>query len=149
MIIINDKVSAEITEWIEPIKGLKLLICSGSEKHRNALATIHRHIDRVDSRLGAGTDNFSVAGLDAVGSMDDLQVEAMAQYLIKDWKGVGELNEDGKEVAVEYTSERGVALIKQNLELYWKVMVESARIAKEENKQVDETVKKSSKRKVG
>ncbi|STG54472.1 Rac prophage; protein [Escherichia coli] len=49
-------------------------------------------------------------------------------YLLKDWKGVGELV-NGVEVALEYTAERGIALLKQNPELYWQILAEAASIA--------------------
>ncbi len=65
-----------------------------------------------------------------------------ARYLLKGWEGVGELDAKGKQVAIEYTPERGAMLLKQNPELYWKILNAAIELGKDESEQVAETVKK-------
>lgn len=65
-----------------------------------------------------------------------------ARYLLKDWQGVGELNAKGKQVAIEYTPERGAILLKQNPEFYWKILNAAIELGKEESEHMEETVKK-------
>ncbi|HIB0358095.1 TPA: protein YdaY, partial [Escherichia coli] len=49
---------------------------------------------------------------------------------------------NGVEVALEYTAERGIALLKQNPELYWQILAEAASIAQGKEQQKQDTIKK-------
>ncbi|MGE9805551.1 protein YdaY, partial [Escherichia coli] len=89
---------------------------------------IRRHIEKMDASLHVGTKEFDISKVSEVDSVDDLLIDNAARYLLKDWKGVGELV-NGVEVALEYTAERGIALLKQNPELYWQILAEAASIA--------------------
>lgn len=56
MLIINKDAKLEVTKWIEPIEGVKLLIGSiGDERYQTTSATIYRHIDRLDNKMNVGT----------------------------------------------------------------------------------------------
>lgn len=94
------------------------------------------------------TPDFSLAEVGDIDSVDDLLIENCARYLLKAWEGVGEVV-DGKEQAIEYTPEKGVALIKQQPELYWQILATAAEIAEGKAEQVKDTVKKSLKRSPG
>nr|ELR5061638.1 hypothetical protein [Providencia rettgeri] len=55
MLIINKDAKLEVTKWIEPIEGVKLLIGSiGDERYQTTSATIYRHIDRLDNKMNVG-----------------------------------------------------------------------------------------------
>ncbi|WP_250666315.1 DNA-packaging protein, partial [Escherichia coli] len=84
---------------------------------------------------------FQILLVDEVDSVDALLIDSGARYLLKDWKGVGELV-NGVEVALEYTAERGIALLKQNPELYWQILAEAASIAQGKEQQKQDTIKK-------
>lgn len=127
---------------LEPIAGLQLLVASSdNDQYRSRNALIRRHIEKMDASLHVGTKAFDIAKVVEVDSVDDLLIDNAARYLLKDWKGVGELI-DGVEVALEYTPERGAALLKQNPELYWQILAEAARIAQGKEQQKQDTIKK-------
>ncbi|MCJ8359427.1 hypothetical protein MOO14_18710, partial [Escherichia coli] len=54
----------------------------------------------------------------------------------------GAVQVNGVEVALEYTAERGIALLKQNPELYWQILAEAASIAQGKEQQKQDTIKK-------
>ncbi len=95
----------------------------------------------MDASYQVGTDAFDLASVGEIDSVDDLLIDNCARFLLKDWEGVGELV-DGTETAVAYTPERGVALLKQNPSLYWLILAEAANIARGQEQQTQETVKK-------
>ncbi|MBG5894835.1 hypothetical protein [Providencia rettgeri] len=143
MIILNKEVQLEAAKWIEPITGLKLLVGSiENNDYRTTSATIYRHIDRLDNKMNVGTPEFDITKIDITQTPDDLLMATAARYLLKDWEGVGELNQSGEQVAIEYTHERGAMLLKQNPELYWKILNAAIELGKEESEHVAETVKK-------
>ncbi|MCW2255721.1 hypothetical protein M2263_001812 [Providencia alcalifaciens] len=143
MIILKNAVTIDATQWIEPIKGLKLLIGSiENEQYRATSATIYRHFDRIDAKQSVGTNDFDISAIDINQTPDELLMNAVAYHLIKDWQGVGELNVDGKEVAIKYSPDHGISLLKQQPELYWKIINAAILVGKEEAEQVDESVKK-------
>ncbi|EPL6456367.1 hypothetical protein N0G65_003552 [Providencia rettgeri] len=143
MIILNKEVQLESAKWIEPIDGLKLLVGSiENNDYRTTSATIYRHIDRLDNKMNVGTPEFDLTKIDVTQTPDDLLMATTARYLLKGWEGVGELNQSGEQVAIEYTPERGAMLLKQNPELYWKILNAAIELGKEESEQVAETVKK-------
>ncbi len=94
---------------------------SDNDQYRSRNALIRRHIEKMDASLHVGTKEFDISKVSEVDSVDDLLIDNAARYLLKDWKGVGELV-NGVEVALEYTAERGIALLKQNPELYWQIL---------------------------
>lgn len=143
MIILNKEVQLETAKWIEPITGLKLLVGSiENNDYRTTSATIYRHIDRLDNKMNVGTPEFDLTKIDVTQTPDDLLMATTARYLLKGWEGVGELNQSGEQVAIEYTPERGAMLLKQNPELYWKILNAAIELGKDESEQVAETVKK-------
>ena len=124
------------------IDGLKLLVASSdNDQYRSRNALIRRHIEKMDASLHVGTKEFDISKVSEVDSVDDLLIDNAARYLLKDWKGVGELV-NGVEVALEYTAERGIALLKQNPELYWQILAEAASIAQGKEQQKQDTIKK-------
>lgn len=144
MLILNKDSKLEVTKWIEPQEGVKLFVGSiENENYRTTSATIYRHIDRLDNKMNVGTPEFDITKIDITQTPDDLLMATTARYLLKDWQGVGELNVKGKQVAIEYTPERGAILLKQNPEFYWKILNAAIELGKEESEHVAETVKKS------
>ncbi len=148
MFILNQKILIGGERWFTPMKdfkpvdGLKLLVASSdNDQYRSRNALIRRHIEKMDASLHVGTKEFDIAKVDEVDSVDDLLIDNAARYLLKDWKGVGELV-DGVEVALEYTPERGATLLKQNPELYWQILAEAASIAQGKEQQKQDTIKK-------
>lgn len=149
MLILNPRIDLNGERWIEPIEGLRLKVASAdNHQYRSRNALVRRHIDKMDSSLKVGTSDFSLADVGDVDSIDDLLIENCARYLLKDWEGVGEVV-DGKEQAIAYTADKGVALIKQHPELYFQILAAASEIAEGKAEQVKETVKKPSKRKPG
>lgn len=149
MLILNPRIDLNGERWIEPFEGLRLKVASAdNHQYRSRNALVRRHIDKMDSSLKVGTSDFSLADIGDVDSVDDLLIENCARYLLKDWEGVGEVV-DGKEQAIEYTADKGVALIKQHPELYFLILAAASEIAEGKAEQVKETVKKPSKRKPG
>ncbi|GAB0725941.1 hypothetical protein NB16F79_39920 [Escherichia coli] len=131
MFILNQKIIIGGERWFTPMKdlkpvdGLKLLVASSdNDQYRSRNALIRRHIEKMDASLHVGTKEFDISKVSEVDSVDDLLIDNAARYLLKDWKGVGELV-NGVEVALEYTAERGIALLKQNPELYWQILAEA------------------------
>lgn len=155
MIILNTRIDIGGERWftplkdLKPIEGLKLLVSSiDNDQYRSRNALIRRHIEKMDASYQVGTSKFNLSAVGEIDSADELLIDNCAHYLLKDWKGVGELV-DGEEVPVEYTPERGAALLKQYPELYWQILAEAASIAQGKEQQKQETVKKLSKRKSG
>ncbi|WP_140187720.1 hypothetical protein [Providencia stuartii] len=143
MLIINKESKLEVTKWIEPQKGVKLLIGSiENEQYRSTSATIYRHIDRLDNKLNVGTPEFDLTKIDITQTPDDLLMATVARYLLKDWQGVGEQDINGNQIAIEYSPERGAILLKQNPEFYWKILNAAIELGKEETENVADTVKK-------
>lgn len=143
MLIINKDSKLEVTKWIEPQEGVKLLVGPiENENYRTTSATIYRHIDRLDNKMNVGTPEFDITKIDITQTPDDLLMATTARYLLKDWQGVGELDAKGKQVAIEYTPERGAILLKQNPEFYWKILNAAIELGKEETENVADTVKK-------
>lgn len=116
---------------------------SDNDQYRSRNALIRRHIEKMDASLHVGTKEFDISKVSEVDSVDDLLIDNAARYLLKDWKGVGELV-NGVEVALEYTAERGIALLKQNPELYWQILAEAASIACGKEQQKQDTIKSHS-----
>ncbi|WAZ82908.1 hypothetical protein O4002_00800 [Providencia stuartii] len=92
--------------------------------------------------MKVGTSDFDISKVDTSQPLDELLMFTVAQYLLKDWQGVGELNAKGEQVAIEYTPERGTRLLKQCPDIYWKVIDAAVELSKEESEQIDETIKK-------
>ncbi|AFH95207.1 hypothetical protein J7S95_18115 [Providencia stuartii] len=144
MLILNKEQKIERTKWIEPAEGLKLLVGSANDsRYQSVSATAYRHIERLDSKMKVGTSDFDISKVDTSQPLDELLMFTVAQYLLKDWQGVGELNAKGEQVAIEYTPERGARLLKQCPDIYWKVIDAAVELSKEESEQIDETIKKS------
>ncbi|HED1903270.1 hypothetical protein [Citrobacter farmeri] len=155
MIILNPRIDVGGERWftplkdLKPIEGLKLLVSSiDNDQYRSRNALIRRHIEKMDASYQVGTSEFSLSAVGEIDSADDLLIDNCARFLLKGWEGVGELVE-GKEVAIDYTPERGAAMLKQHPELYWQILAEAANIAQGKEQQKQETVKKPSKRKSG
>jgi len=149
MIIIAPRIDLNSERWIEPVEGLRLKVGSvDNHQYRSRNALVRRHIEKLDVTYKVGTEDFDLSSVGDIDSVDDLLIENCAHYLLKDWEGVGE-SVDGKEVAIDYTPEKGVALLKQRPELYWQILGTAAEIAEGKAEQTKETVKKSQKRKPG
>ncbi|EEV5806893.1 TPA: hypothetical protein OR140_004125 [Escherichia coli] len=118
-----------------------MVASSDNDQYRSRNALIRRHIEKMDASLHVGTKEFDISKVSEVDSVDDLLIDNAARYLLKDWKGVGELV-NGVEVALEYTPERGIALLKQNPELYWQILAEAVSIAQGKEQQKQDTIKK-------
>ena len=130
MIILNPRIDVGGERWftplkdLKPIEGLKLLVSSiDNDQYRSRNALIRRHIEKMDASYQVGTSEFS---LSAVGEIDSAE-----------------------EVPIEYTPERGAALMKQEPAIYWQILAEAASIAQGKEQQKQETVKKPSKRRSG
>lgn len=149
MLIIAPRIDLNGERWFSPMEGLNLLVASSeSPQFRSRNALVRRHIDKLDASYQVGTSDFELARVGDIDSVDDLLIDNCARFLLKGWEGVGELVE-GKEVAIDYTPERGAAMLKQHPELYWQILAEAANIAQGKEQQKQETVKKPSKRKSG
>lgn len=159
MLIISSQIDLNGERWFYPYKKpagskkkftpedealfkLRLLVASSENpQYRSRNALVRRHIDKMDAGYKVGTTEFDLASVGDIDSVDDLLIDNVARYLLKGWEGVGELV-DGKEVAIDYTPERGAAMLKQHPELYWQIMAEAASIAQGKEQQTQETVKK-------
>lgn len=142
MLIINKRLDADETRWIEPIKGLKLKVGSvESHDYKSRQAIVRRHIDRLDAALNVGTKEFDLSTIGDVDSLDDLLLDTCSKYLLLDWRGVGEVV-DGKEVAIEYSPESGLVLLKQKPELYWSILKAGSDIAQGIKEKKDDAVGK-------
>jgi hypothetical protein len=142
MLIITPRIDIDGERWIEPMEGLSLKVCSiDNHQFRSRNALVRRHIDKLDATYSVGTSSFKLGDVGEIDSVDDLLIENCARFLLLDWKGVGELV-DGEEKPIEYTTEKGIALLKQQPELYWKILASAAEIATGKEEQVKDTVKK-------
>lgn len=149
MIIIAPRIDVGGERWIEPVNGLRLKVTSiDNHQFRSRNALVRRHIDKLDAVYSVGTTEFNLESVGEIDSVDDLLMENCARFLLTDWEGVGELV-DGKEQAIEYTPEKGVSLLKQQPELYWRVLAAASDIAAGKEEQAKKTVKKPSKHKSG
>lgn len=149
MLIISTQIDLNGERWftplkdLKPIEGLKLLVSSiDNDQYRSRNALIRRHIEKMDASYQVGTSEFNLSAVGEIDSADDLLIDNCVRYLLKNWEGVGE-QIDGKEVAIDYTPERGIALLKQRPELYWQILAEASNIAQGKELQTQETVKKS------
>lgn len=149
MLIITPRMDTCGERWIEPRKGLKLKVASiENHQFRSRNALVRRHIEKLDAHYKVGTTEFNPADVGDIDAIDDLLIDTAARFLLLDWEGVGEIV-DGKEKAIDYTPENGIALLKQHPELYWVVLTTGAEIATNKETQVKKTLGKSSKRKSG
>lgn len=142
MFIIAPRIDLSGERWIEPQEGLRLKVASVSNhqyKSRNAL--VRRHIEKLDATYKVGTTDFNLSEVGDIDSVDDLLIENCAQFLLKDWEGVGTVV-DGKEQAIPYTPENGANLLKQHPELYWQILMTASEIAAGKEEQIKDTVKK-------
>lgn len=142
MLIISPRIDLDSERWFSPMEGLRLLVTSSENpQYRSRNALVRRHIDKMDAGYSVGTKDFDLASVGDIDSVDDLLIDNVARYLLKGWEGVGELV-DGVETPIEYTQERGAAMLKQHPELYWQILAEAASIAQGKEQQTQETVKK-------
>lgn len=166
MLIISTQIDLNGERWFFPFKKpegskkkftpeeeslfkLRLLVASSeSPEYRSRNALVRRHIDKMDAGYQVGTTDFNLASVGEIDSVDDLLIDNVARFLLKDWEGVGQLV-DGAEVAIDYTPEIGIVMLKQHPELYWRILAEAANIAQGKELQTQETVKKPSKRSNG
>ncbi|HDZ1623117.1 TPA: hypothetical protein RRX07_003686 [Klebsiella pneumoniae] len=132
----------EYTPEEESLFKLRLLVASSENpQYRSRNALVRRHIDKMDAGYKVGTKEFNLARVVDIDSVDDLLIDNVARFLLKGWEGVGQLV-DGVEVAIDYTPEVGIAMLKQHPELYWLILAEAAKIAQGKEQQTQETVKK-------
>lgn len=132
----------EYTPEEESLFKLRLLVASSENpQYRSRNALVRRHIDKMDAGYKVGTKEFNLASVGDIDSVDDLLIDNVARFLLKGWEGVGQLV-DGSEVALDYTPELGIAMLKQHPELYWLILAEAAKIAQGKEQQTQETVKK-------
>lgn len=150
LILKTPKFDANSERWIEPMEGLRLKVGSISNPaFRSHNAMVRRHISKLDERFKVGTSEFNPAELDVTDISDDLLIDSVAKHLLLGWEGVGEADESGKETAIEYSAEKGKALLLQHPELYWAVLSTASDIAAGKEAQTQETVGKSSQANVG
>lgn len=150
LILKTPKFDANSECWIEPMEGLKLKVGSISNPaFRSHNAMVRRHIDKLDARFKVGTTEFNPAEVDVSDVSDDLLIDSVAQHLLVDWEGVGEADGNGAEKAIDYSPEKGKALLLQHPELYWAVLSTASDIAAGKEEQTKETVGKSSPAKNG
>lgn len=132
----------KFTQEEESLFKLRLLVASSeSPEYRSRNALVRRHIDKMDAGYQVGTKDFNLASVGDIDSVDDLLIDNVARFLLKGWEGVGQLV-DGTEVAIDYTPEIGVVMLKQHPELYWRILAEAANIAQGKEQQTQETVGK-------
>lgn len=148
MLILAPRLDVNGERWFTPkekgkdIPGLRLKVASiENDKYRSRNALIRRHIERLDSTYGAGTETFDLSVVGDIDSMDDLLIQNCAQFLLVGWEGVGEVV-DGEQQAVEYSVEKGFLLLKQKPELYWQVLGLAAEIAQGKAEQKKDAVAK-------
>ncbi|OYI95937.1 hypothetical protein [Klebsiella pneumoniae] len=159
MLIISSQIDLNGERWFFPYKKpagskkkftpedealfkLRLLVASSENpQYRSRNALVRRHIDKMDAGYKVGTTDFNLASVDDIDSVDDLLIDNAARFLLKGWEGVGQLV-DGSEVALDYTPELGIAMLKQYPDLYWRILAEAASIAQGKEQQTQETVKK-------
>ncbi|MDU3075410.1 MAG: hypothetical protein E7B29_03620 [Mixta calida] len=149
LILKTPKFDANSERWIEPMEGLKLKVCAISNPaFRSHNAMVRRHINKLDDRFKVGTPEFNPAEIESTDVSDDLLIDSVAKHLLLDWEGVGE-EVDGNQQAIDYTPEKGKALLLQQPELYLAVLSAASEIAEGKEEQKKETVGKSSKPKAG
>lgn len=159
MLIVTPKIDLNGERWFSPYKKpedserqfsaeeeslfkLRLLVASSENpQYRSRNALVRRHIDKMDAGYKVGTKEFNLASVGDIDSVDDLLIDNVARFLLKGWVGVGQLV-DGSEVALDYTPELGIAMLKQYPDLYWLILAEAANIAQGKEQQTQETVKK-------
>ncbi len=150
LILKTPKFDANAERWIEPMDGLRLKVGSISNPaFRSHNAMVRRHISKLDDRFKVGTSEFNPADIDVSDISDDLLIDSVAKHLLLNWEGVGVADEAGKETAIEYSAEKGKALMLQHPELYWAVLSTASDIADGKEAQTRETVGKSSNAKAG
>ncbi|THE44659.1 hypothetical protein DJ495_06910 [Raoultella ornithinolytica] len=138
MLIISTQIDLNGERWFFPFKKpegskkkftpeeeslfkLRLLVASSeSPEYRSRNALVRRHIDKMDAGYQVGTKDFNLSSVGDIDSVDDLLIDNVARFLLKDWEGVGQLV-DGAEVAIDYTPEIGIVMLKQHPELYWRI----------------------------
>ena len=159
MLIISSQIDLNGERWFYPYKKpagskkkftpedealfkLRLLVASSENpQYRSRIAVVGRHIDKLAASYQVGSDYFYLACVGEIDSVDDLLIDNAARFLLKGWEGVGQLV-DGSEVALDYTPELGIAMLKQYPDLYWRILAEAASIAQGKEQQTQETVKK-------
>lgn len=142
MLIISSQIDLNGERWFYPYKKpagskkkftpedealfkLRLLVASSENpQYRSRNALVRRHIDKMDASYQVGTDAFDLASVGDIDSVDDLLIDNAARFLLKGWEGVGQLV-DGSEVALDYTPELGIAMLKQYPDLYWRILAEA------------------------
>ncbi|HCF8228542.1 TPA: hypothetical protein NIV12_005289, partial [Klebsiella pneumoniae] len=143
MLIVTPKIDLNGERWFSPYKKpedserqfsaeeeslfkLRLLVASSENpQYRSRNALVRRHIDKMDAGYKVGTKEFNLASVGDIDSVDDLLIDNVARFLLKGWEGVGQLV-DGSEVALDYTPELGIAMLKQYPDLYWLILAEAA-----------------------
>lgn len=150
LLLKTPKFDANSERWIEPVKGLKLKVGSiRNPAFRSHNAMVRRHIDKLDARFKVGTTEFNPAEVDASEVSDDLLIDSVVQHLLMNWEGVGEADENGEEMPIDYSPEKGKALLLQHPELYWAILSAASDIAAGKEEQTKDTVGKSSRAKSG
>lgn len=140
MLILNTA-NDDSTQWIEPITGLRLKVASAdSHQYRSRFALVSRHINKLEESLQLGTKDFTL-GDGELDSVDDLLLETVAKFILTDWEGVGE-EINGEQQAIDYSPQKGVALLRQYPELYWQVLGTAAELANAKQERLLETVTK-------
>ncbi|MEA4741087.1 hypothetical protein VBQ00_13895 [Klebsiella pneumoniae] len=152
MLIVTPKIDLNGERWFSPYKKpedserqfsseeeslfkLRLLVASSENpQYRSRNALVRRHIDKMDAGYKVGTKEFNLASVGDIDSVDDLLIDNVARFLLKGWEGVGQLV-DGSEVALDYTPELGIAMLKQYPDLYWLILAEAASIAQGKEQQ--------------
>lgn len=142
MLIVTPKIDLNGERWFSPYKKpedserqfsaeeeslfkLRLLVASSENpQYRSRNALVRRHIDKMDAGYKVGTKEFNLASVGDIDSVDDLLIDNVARFLLKGWEGVGQLV-DGSEVALDYTTELGIAMLKQYPDLYWLILAEA------------------------
>lgn len=142
MLIVTPKIDLNGERWFSPYKKpedserqfsseevslfkLRLLVASSENpQYRSRNALVRRHIDKMDAGYKVGTKEFNLASVGDIDSVDDLLIDNVARFLLKGWEGVGQLV-DGSEVALDYTPELGIAMLKQYPDLYWLILAEA------------------------
>ncbi|STT78390.1 ydaY [Klebsiella pneumoniae] len=114
---------------------------SENPQYRSRNALVRRHIDKMDAGYKVGTKEFNLASVGDIDSVDDLLIDNVARFLLKGWEGVGQLV-DGSEVALDYTPELGIAMLKQYPDLYWLILARPQALLRGKEQQTQETVKK-------
>lgn len=130
------------SEEMEALYNLAFLVRSSENpQFRSRNSVIQRHIQKMDAAANVGTKEFSLSADVDLDNPDDLLIENVANFILVDWKGVGQV-EDGKEVETDYTPEKGIAMLKQYPNLYFSILNQATSIAEGKEQQKEETVAK-------